>query len=732
MAFFQAETLWVQHLSDGVACLVVDVPGRPVNVLSRQVLAELATALERIAAEPAFRVLLLRSGKPGQFLAGADLHELAQVSSPEAAQALAEQGQQLCQRLADLPVPSVALIEGPCLGGGLELALACDYRLVVDQPRTRLGFPEVEHGLIPAWGGTQRLPRLVGLLRGLSLLVSGRRLSAVEACRWGLADTLLPSVPDDLSSHIQEWSKRPLPARRRRWWQRLLEGHALGRRLIFRGVERLLRRRLPDDLPAPWEALRAVQVGLEQGWEAGLAYERQAVGRLASSPACRHLLQLFLRRQAARRLSAEAQATEPPRRIGVVGSGPLGAYIAYLAALRDCQVLLQESHDIALAEGVFRILAFFHQAQQQGRLSPAQLAEKLDAIRGTTTYKGFAELDLVVEAIEEMEEKKKIIRELDRRLPAGCLLASITHTGPVQLLQQGLEQPQRLIGLHLAPLLSRTGLVELIPTSQTAPSGVHRLQRWLIELGQTPLLVGDSPCFLLNRLFIPYIFESLCILGEGLSPEWIDHSLRRFGMAVGPLELLDEVGIEVMAAVAQAAGSWVRAFWPGQPDLAELAARGWSGRKSGRGFYVYRRGRRRRVHGAAVAWWRRRYAPQAPAWPLAPGEQRQLLQERVLGLQINEAARCLEEQVVAEAEQLDLALVLGAGWAPYRGGPLTYAREQGFAKMVEKLEQLAERYGPRFAPAALLRRWAAEQEAVTSRPLAESPEKLFSGGTTQA
>ena len=304
MAFFQSESLWVNQLGDEVAALVLDVPARKVNLLSAQVLDELHEALERIAAAGQFRALVLRSGKQDHFCAGADLQRFADQPSVTQLTPLAERGQQVFAKLAALPIPSVAVIAGACLGGGLELALACDYRVVVDKPSTQLGLPEVELGLIPAWGGTQRLPRLVGLERALQMIVGVRRLGARDAQAWGLADEIIQGADADLSEFLATVHKRPLTGPpRRSWRQRLFESNRLGRWLLFRGARRLFERRIPDDMPAPWEALEAVRIGARRGFEAGLAYEREAVGRLVDTPACRNLIHLFFAREQARRPS---------------------------------------------------------------------------------------------------------------------------------------------------------------------------------------------------------------------------------------------------------------------------------------------------------------------------------------------------------------------------------------------------------------------------------------------
>jgi 3-hydroxyacyl-CoA dehydrogenase/enoyl-CoA hydratase/3-hydroxybutyryl-CoA epimerase len=713
MAFFQSDNLWVSQLADGVASLVLDVPGRDVNVLGRAVLADLDAALDRIAAEPSFQLLIIRSGKSGSFLAGADLHELAEVHGTAEALALSERGQRLFDKLASLRVPTVAVISGPCVGGGLELALACDNRVLVDQPRTLLGLPEIELGLLPAWGGTQRLPRTVGLERALQIILGGKRLRAREALAWGLADELTDATGDEPPRLLTQPVKRPRPTLPLRTWrQKLLESTRLARGLIFRGAERVLKRRVPDDMPAPREALQAVRVGLEQGMEAGLAREREAAGRLATSSACRNLIGLFFRREEARELPAEVANGSPPiRRVGIVGAGTMGAGIAQLAALKGSRVVLQEINETALASGILRVFALFNQAVERGVLPAAELPQRLAAVHGTTAWKGFDELDLVIEAIvEDVQAKRELFRDLEKHTSPATVLATNTSSLRVQQLQDGLRHPGRVAGLHFFNPVHKMPLVEVVRSPATGARVAERLRAWVIGLGKTPVLVKDGPGFLVNRILMPYLNEATLLAAEGMRIERIDQAMHRFGMPVGPLELLDQVGLDVAAHVARALGPAFGARFAPNPAFERMAERGWLGLKAGRGFYLYRHGRKARANAAAEALLQKEIpAGSPPLEPAAPAELMAGARERMVYLMVNEAAACLGEGLADSADRIDLAMVLGTGWAPHRGGPLTYGREVGFAAVVKALSILVERYGPRFEPCAELRRLAAEE-----------------------
>jgi 3-hydroxyacyl-CoA dehydrogenase/enoyl-CoA hydratase/3-hydroxybutyryl-CoA epimerase len=707
MAFFQTDTLWVNQLGDGVAAVFLDVPDRPVNVLSRRVLADLDAALDRIAAEDSFRLLIVRSAKPGSFIAGADVHELAQLTGPEEAAALSEAGQKVFDKLANLRIPSAAIIGGACLGGGLELAMACDYRVVLDSPRTQLGLPEIELGLIPAWGGTQRLPRLVGLERSLHILLGGRRLSAADAVRWGLADDLAAANEEAPPPCLAAPVKRPRtgPARRT-WRQRLLESTALGRWLIFRGAGRMVRRRSPDDMPAPWEALQAVRTGLQEGMAAGLTYERTAVGRLSTSSACRNLVQLFLRNEAARKPWQKKRRTGPPavRRVGVVGVGTMGAGIVQLAVLKGCDVVVREPDEPTLGAAIMRLLGLFNQAVAAGLLAPADVPKRLANIHGTTAWKGFADLDLCIEAVaENAKVKRTVFREMEKHTSPSTILASNTSSLPVTPLGEDLQYPARVAGLHFFNPVHKMPLVEIARTPETKQEVLDELAEWVVGLGKTPVFVRDSPGFLVNRILVPYLNEGVLLVAEGLRIERVDEAMRRFGMPMGPLELLDQVGLDVAADIARALAPVYAGCIEPNPVFDEMRAKGWLGQKSGVGFYRYHRGRARANDEAA------RLLQGASARQLeaaAPEDLMAEARERMVGLMVNEAARCLEEKVADSADTIDLAMVLGTRWAPHRGGPLRYAQERGFAVTVQALEGLARRHGPRFVPCAELRRLA--------------------------
>jgi 3-hydroxyacyl-CoA dehydrogenase/enoyl-CoA hydratase/3-hydroxybutyryl-CoA epimerase len=722
MSFFQAETLRVDQQPDGSAVLWLDVPGRAINVLNRQIFADLDAALTSVSEETGITLLIVRSAKASGFLAGADLHQFAHVQTAADTSALSELGQTHFERLANLPIPVLAVIHGPCLGGGLELALACDYRLVVDQPGTQLGLPELELGLLPAWGGTQRLPRVVGVERALTMILLSRRLSPRDALRWGLADAvavddrhIAPELQKLIEQAASEGKRQRTRLPGRTWRQRLLESNPFGRRVLFKGMERVLRRRVPDDMPAPREALEAVRVGVSQGMQAGLAYEREAIGRLAMTPACRNLVGLFFQREEARKLPASWKEAPQIRRIGVVGAGTMGAGIAQLAAIRGCEVVLQEVNEEALGTGLLKIAVLFEKAVERGILTRDEMNRKLSSIKGGTTWKGFDNVELVIEAaIEDLEAKRALFRELDRRTRPTAVLATNTSSLPVAALQEGLSHPERMAGMHFFNPVHKLPLVEIARTPRTNEPTLAAIARLAGALGKTPVVVKDSPGFVVNRILMPYLNEAVMLVGEGLSITQVDMVMTRFGMPIGPLELLDQVGLDVAAHIARAMQPAFGDRFPPNPAFELMRQHNWLGQKNGVGFYRYRG--KKRLNELAQNALRAALPSGEDMGAYLPFAVRyQQARERMVLLMVNEAARCVAEGLTDTPSSLDLAMVLGTGWAPHRGGPLHYADDRGLAEIVRVLTELAERHGPRFGPSAELRKVA---ESATPRFIA--------------
>jgi 3-hydroxyacyl-CoA dehydrogenase/enoyl-CoA hydratase/3-hydroxybutyryl-CoA epimerase len=719
MPLFRSESVEVDRDVDGSLHLTLDVAGRPLNVFNRKVLADLGEALDAISDAARTSVLVVRSGKKTGFVAGADLKEFQTISNAAAAEAISAAGQTVFAKLAALPMPTVAAVSGVCLGGGLELALACDYRLVFDRPDTQLGLPETQLGLLPGWGGTQRLPRVVGLQNALIMILRGKRLSAREALAWGLADALAGNEAElreqysrmttkAIGNGKRNWKRWPL----RTWRQRMLESNFLGRRLILRAVHRMLTRQVPEEMPAPYEALEAVRVGLSKGMEAGFAYERGAAGRLALTPACRNLVGLWLQQEQAKKLPEELGATPMDvRRLGVVGAGVMGAGIAQLAALKECEVVVREINNEALEAGIGRIRGLFDKAVERRVMAPEEARRGLAALHGTVNWDEFDDLDVVIEAaVEDLDAKREIFRDLAGRARPDTVLATNTSSLPVAALEEHVSHPERVAGLHFFNPVHKMPLVEVVRTQQTSAEALATLARLAVRLGKVPVLVRDSPGFVVNRILMPYLNEAVILVGEGMGIAQVDRVMKRFGMLMGPLEVLDQVGLDVAAHVARSMTAVVAERFEPNPAFARMQEAGLLGQKSGKGFYIHK-GKKTALNAEALVLLQE--GGHASSVALPPAARQAEARERMVLLMVNEAAMALGEGLAENALAIDLAMVLGTGWAPHRGGPLHYADARGLADVVGALRGLAGRHGRRFEPCAELVRRAEQREAFT-------------------
>ncbi len=703
---------------DGVAFLAFDSPGRTVNVLDRAALAELVDLVPRLAARGALKCLVLLSAKPGSFIAGADLDEIAGITEAEEAAAASRYGQQLFAAWETLPCPTVAAVDGTCVGGGTELALASDYIVVSDALATRIGLPEVRLGILPAWGGCTRLPERVGLAAALDLILTGKIVPGRKAFELGLAHAVLPaaSFAHALRDFASSVARGQQPHRRRRpgLSSLLLEKNLLGRWLVYRQARRRVLGETRGHYPAPVQALAAVRAGVERSRRAGFAAETKALASLAVSPVCKSLVHVFRLTEAARKRAPAAPA--PIRAVGVLGAGVMGGGIAQLIAQEaGVPVRLKDIETEALAAAMAHAGEGFRRLVARRRLSAAAARAKMGLLRASLEESGLAGVDLVIEAIvEKLEVKRSVLGELSRRLSPEAVIATNTSSLSIDAIARDVERPERVVGMHFFNPVHTMPLVEVVAGPRTSPKVVAAVAAFSRELGKTPILVRDGPGFLVNRLLVFSLAEALALLEEGVAIERLDATMRAWGMPLGPIELVDDVGLDV----AMHAGRVVEEAFSDRLHLPAwlemLVAESRLGRKAGRGFYRYADGRRQGPDGAVA----RRFGPhgRSPA-------REALLAERLVLPMVNEAARCLEEGVVGSAAEVDLAMILGTGFPPFRGGLCRWADEQGIGGLVERLAELAGEVGPRFAPAPALEAVAAAGGFYASHPEAASPRR---------
>ena len=709
-----------------IAQLVMDDPDRTLNVIGEPALADLERALADLEARPGLRGVIVRSGKAGSFVAGADVERIDGIRERAEAHAIVTRAQAAFSRLAALHCPTVAAIDGVCLGGGLELALACDSRIAADEPRTRIGLPEVLLGIIPGFGGTSRLPRLVGLSTALDLILSGRALDARRAERAGLVARAVPGVwlVDEARRRLGELAARP-PGRDRVWRDRfrprtfasrLVDGTMPGRGLALSRARGMTRARTGGHYPAPIAALNVIDGGYGRPLEVSLRLEAEWVSDLVVSPVCKNLVRLFRLGERARkeRLVGEDPLAPAPRRMLVVGAGVMGAGIAELAIREGVEVRLRDVDPAALARGLRavrdRVLERARRAgrsRRRGAARPeadAQLARILPSL----DLAGAKRADFAIEAvIEDLDVKRRVFGELEVRMRPDALLATNTSSLSVDELASGLEHPQRFVGLHFFNPVHRMPLVEVVRGSRSSDAAVAAVVAFARRLGKTPVVVRDAPGFAVNRVLMPYLREALHLLEDGYTVRDVDASMRAFGMPMGPLEVVDEVGLDVAAKVAEILSRAFPERMSPAPQIEALVVAGRLGRKSGLGFYRHEGSRRRPDPRARrlLGLTRERKPPSLEA-----------LAERMALAMVNEAAHCLADGVVGDAGMLDLALVYGAGFPPFRGGPLRYADSLGLAKVEARLTALRAEKGERFRPAPLITELAARGGTFTSAP----------------
>lgn len=682
--------------ADGIVRIRFDSPDARVNTLTERILMAFQECLEELANEAGIRGILIESGKTANFIAGADVREIQTLSTSLEAETKARLGQKIFSRLAAMPVPVAAVIHGTCLGGGTELILACTYRIASDDPSTRIGLPEVRLGIIPGFGGTQRLPRLVGLRSALDLILTGRELRASAALRIGLVDEVVPV--ELLPAAARRWIADH-PVRRpagQRPLERLFQRIGPLRSLVISLAERKLREKLKGgDYPAPFRALRVLQETYGGDLDQGLRVEARALGELALTPTAKNLMALFDLNSRQRRNPGlpEGGKARPVRRAAVVGAGIMGAGIALAIAGKGAQVRMKDVAVEPLARGLREAHRILASQVRRKRRTRRDLRDRMARIQPTLSYSGFRCIDFVVEAVfEDLELKRRILREIESNVSPECLIATNTSSLPIGEIGRVADHPGRFLGVHFFNPVHRMPLVEIVATDRTDPWAVATAAEMVKEIRKVPIVVRDRPGFLVNRLLMAYLGEALHLLEEGAELTRVDRALERFGMPMGPFRLLDQVGMDVASRVARTLNE---AYGRGESAvelLEKLAAAKRFGVKNGKGFYLYQDGKP--VPDPEID---QLVRPQGRIRPA--GEEICL---RTLLPMVNEAARCLEEEVVGRPGDVDLGMILGTGFPPFRGGLLRYADGIGIGKIVSLLEVMASRYGERMAPAELL------------------------------
>ena len=698
---------------DNVAVITIDSPGEKMNTLKAEFGQQVRAIVRQIRDNKTLRGVVLISAKPDNFIAGADINMIARCATAQEAEALARQGQQIMAEIHGLAIPVIAAIHGACLGGGLELALACHGRVCSDDEKTRLGLPEVQLGLLPGSGGTQRLPRLIGVSGALEMILTGKQLRARQALKAGLVDEVVPQ--SILLQTAVELALKGRPASRSMPIRERVLAGPLGRNLLFRLVGKKTRQKTQGNYPAAERILQVIENGLAHGCSSGYAEEARAFGELAMTSQSQALRSIFFASTDLKKdRGADAQAG-PLNRIGILGGGLMGGGIAYVTA---CKGGLPVRIKDIQARGINHALKYswdlLDKQVRRRYLRASERDRQLTLISGTTDYQGFAHRDVVIEAVfEDLALKQRMVAEIEAHCSPQTIFASNTSSLPIGDIAAQASRPGQVIGLHFFSPVEKMPLVEVIPHQHTDPQTIATVVKLAKMQGKTPIVVADKAGFYVNRILAPYINEAMRLLVEGEPLDHIDKSLVKFGFPVGPIQLLDEVGIDTgtkILPVLEAA--WGERFSPPANIIDAILNDDRKGRKNSRGFYLYEtKGRTSKKRpDAAVYSLLGVSAPQARL----SGQQ---IAERCVMMLLNEAARCFDEQVIRGARDGDIGAVFGIGFPPFLGGPFRYMDQLGAGEVVAILQRLAAQYGPRFTPCENLLRMAGQ--GATFWPTAE-------------
>jgi 3-hydroxyacyl-CoA dehydrogenase/enoyl-CoA hydratase/3-hydroxybutyryl-CoA epimerase len=694
-------------IESDIALLTFDRPDSTANIFDQPTFDELNQQLNFLEAEKSLRGLIIRSAKPKIYIAGADLKGFTADLNAERIAFLIEQGQKTFDRISRLPFVTVAAIHGVALGGGFEITLACDYRVASSDPATKVGLPETLLGILPAWGGSTRLPRLIGLQKALDAILTGRQFPAKLAAKLGMVDAV--AYPERIAGVAIDLIRKN--SGKKRTLRQLVVNRPPISQFIKSEAEKKVLAKTRGNYPAQPKALEVVFASLTLSHEQSLANEKNKFVELALGSEAQNLIRIFFLQERAKRLKVDLGGTGAPsienvKKCMVIGAGLMGAGIAQWLAVRGIRVLLKDIDPLPLARGMQSIDKLNRQAVRRYVFSENEARNAYDRIVPVYQDVPLRDIDLVIEAaVEKLELKQQIFAELETKISPQVIVASNTSALSIDEMATPLRHPDRVVGIHFFNPVHRMQLVEIVRGPKTSAQAVETALRFVKNIGKLPVLVRDSPGFLVNRILLPYMVEAVRLFREGHRLANIDRVMLDFGMPMGPLRLIDEIGLDVSAHVAQELERRLPYLGPLDDTLEKMMAKGWLGRKSGKGFYRHEAGGKESLNPELVSF-------QA-AEPAVQNEGD--LRDRLVLTMVNEAARTLEEKVVEVVEDVDFGMILGTGWSPFRGGPLRFADTFGVTTVVSRLNNLRGRIGEHFAPCALLLAMAEKGETFYPR-----------------
>lgn len=672
------------RIENEIAILTFDKVDSSANIFDRSTFDELQSHLDTIE-KSSVRGMVITSAKPSIFIAGADISEFSNLKDEEAIRSIVRRGQNLFNRISDLKIPTVAAIHGVALGGGCEIALACDYRIVSPDKKSKLGLPEIQLGILPAWGGCYRLPKLIGLVAALDKILAGKNIAPIPAKKLGLVDLIGPQEHFLTMATSLIESGKPSDRRAGSW----MSQNWLSRKVVYSKAKSMTTKATKGHYPAPLRALDVINSGFGQERSTAMKLEEDALVDLIQTDQCQNLVKVFFLQERAKKLApVKYKSTSPISKIAVIGAGTMGAGIAQWSSARGQQVILKDVEPERLRAGMETIASLYKKATARHIFTKTEARIGIDRIYTTHFDVPMQSVELIIEAAtENLHLKKKIFKDLEALSGKNTIFATNTSALSIDEIGSELNDPSRLIGIHYFNPVSKMQLVEVIAGSHTSPAVIAKTIRFVQASGKLPVLVKDRPGFVVNRVLMPYLIEAVHLFENGLSAEKIDQAMVQFGMPMGPLRLADEVGLDVCNHVAKFFKETFPNQFPPSNILDQMLESEMLGKKNGFGFYNYKN---------------KKTTPNSGLRSLRNSETFRGLssteiQNRLVGLIVNESAKVLEEGVVGSPEDVDFAMIFGTGFAPFRGGPLRFADQFGIEKMVEQLDHFAkenERYLP--------------------------------------
>ncbi|MGR5125388.1 fatty acid oxidation complex subunit alpha FadJ [Vibrio harveyi] len=673
-----------------IAWLAIDVPNEKMNTLQAAFADEMKEIFAQLKDTSGVKGMIIHSLKPDNFVAGADVRMLEACTTASEAEALAKQGQELFQQLSDLPYPVVAAIHGPCLGGGLELALACDYRVCTDSDKTRLGLPEVQLGLLPGSGGTQRLPRLIGLLPSLDLILTGKQLRAKKAKKLGVVDACVPeTILLDVAKQLIEKGKNK-GNKKQSTKEKLMSGSGLGRKFVFEQAAKKTNEKTRGNYPATVAILEVIQHGLEKGFAQGQELEAKRFGELVMSSESKALRSIFFATTEMKKENGAEAEPAAVNRVGVLGGGLMGAGISHVSVAKaKVPVRIKDVSNDGVLNALNYNYKLFEKQRKRRIISKADLQSKMLQLSGGVDFTSFNHIDVVIEAVfEDLDLKQTMVADIEANAKPETIFATNTSSLPIHKIAEKAERPENIVGLHYFSPVEKMPLVEVIPHETTSEETISTVVALAKKQGKTPIVVKDKAGFYVNRILAPYMNEAAHILLANEPIEQLDGALLDFGFPVGPITLLDEVGVDIGAKIMPILVNELGERFKGPDVFDTLLNDGRKGRKSGKGFYTYK-GKKKEVDKSVY-----KLLNLTPESKLSDND----IALRCVLPMLNEAVRCLDDGIIRSPRDGDIGAIFGIGFPPFLGGPFRYMDQFGLKELVEKMNEFASKYGDRYAP----------------------------------